>query len=397
MKKKIISLLISIIFIILIFIGLNKLEYNFYRKEFNNKINNIVNEVVDKYPDVNKEDIINILNSDNDNEDILNEYGIYLEKDNILNKSEYYYHMFVFLNIIFILIVILIFVIVILNNDLKRNKSIKDITNLIEEINKKNYKLDIDNNSESDLSILKNEIYKTTIMLKSEAENSLNDKKNLKISLEDISHQLKTPLTSILIMLDNILDDPDMDNKVREDFIRDIKREVVNINFLVQNILKLSKMDANAIKFINKEFYLLDMVNESTRNISVLSDLKNVKINVNGDKNIKFKCDDKWNVEAITNILKNCLEYSNNDSKIDINMSENNVYVELSIRDYGCGISKKDIKHIFERFYKGSNSSNESVGIGLALAKSIVEKSNGTISVESSKDGSKFILKYYKI
>jgi len=397
MKKKIISLLISIIFIILIFIGLNKLEYNFYRKEFNNKINNIVNEVVDKYPDVNKEDIINILNSDNDNEDILNEYGIYLEKDNILNKSEYYYHMFVFLNIIFILIVILIFVIVILNNDLKRNKSIKDITNLIEEINKKNYKLDIDNNSESDLSILKNEIYKTTIMLKSEAENSLNDKKNLKISLEDISHQLKTPLTSILIMLDNILDDPDMDNKVREDFIRDIKREVVNINFLVQNILKLSKMDANAIKFINKEFYLLDMVNESIRNISVLSDLKNVKINVNGDKNIKFKCDDKWNVEAITNILKNCLEYSNNDSKIDINMSENNVYVELSIRDYGCGISKKDIKHIFERFYKGSNSSNESVGIGLALAKSIVEKSNGTISVESSKDGSKFILKYYKI
>ena len=397
MKKKIISLLISILFVILIFIGLNKLEYNFYRKEFNNKINNIVNEVVDKYPDVNKEDIINILNSDNDNEDILNEYGIYLEKDNILNKNEYYYHMFVFLNIIFILIVILIFVIVILNNDLKRNKSIKDITNLIEEINKKNYKLDIDNNSESDLSILKNEIYKTTIMLKSEAENSLNDKKNLKISLEDISHQLKTPLTSILIMLDNILDDPDMDNKVREDFIRDIKREVVNINFLVQNILKLSKMDANAIKFINKEFYLLDMVNESIRNISVLSDLKNVKINVNGDKNIKFKCDDKWNVEAITNILKNCLEYSNNDSKIDINMSENNVYVSLSIRDYGCGISKKDIKHIFERFYKGSNSSNESVGIGLALAKSIVEKSNGTISVESSKDGSKFILKYYKI
>ena len=397
MKKKIISLLISILFIILIFIGLNKLEYNFYRKEFNKKINNIVNEVVDKYPDVNKEDVINILNSDDDNEDILNEYGIYLEKDNILKKNEYYYHMFNILDIIFILIVILLFVIVILNNDLKRNKSIKDITNLIEEINKKNYKLDIDNNSESDLSILKNEIYKTTIMLKSEAENSLNDKKNLKISLEDISHQLKTPLTSILIMLDNILDDPDMDNKVREDFIRDIKREVVNINFLVQNILKLSKMDANAIKFINREFYLLDMVNESIRNISVLSDLKNVKINVNGDKNIKFKCDDKWNVEAITNILKNCLEYSNNDSKIDINMSENNVYVELSIRDYGCGISKKDIKHIFERFYKGSNSSNESVGIGLALAKSIVEKSNGTISVESSKEGSKFILKYYKI
>ena len=215
MKKQVISLLLSIIFILLIFIGLNYLEYNSYRKEYNKKINSIVNEVIDNYPDVDKEELINILNSNNDNEDILNEYGIYLEKDNIIKRNEYYYYMFLFLDILFLLIVILLFVIVVLSNDLKRSKNVKDITKLIEEINKKNYKLDIDNNSESDLSILKNEIYKTTIMLKSEAENSLNDKKNLKISLEDISHQLKTPLTSILIMLDNILDDPDMDNKVR--------------------------------------------------------------------------------------------------------------------------------------------------------------------------------------
>lgn len=397
MKKQVISLLISILFVIICFIGINYLEYKSYTNEFNKKINNIVNKVVEDYPDVDKEELINILNSNNDNKDVLEEYGIYLDKDNIIQRNEYNFYMFIFLDILFLLIVVLIFIIILLRYDLKRSNNIKDITNLIEEINKKNYKLDIDNNSESELSILKNEIYKTTVMLKSEAENSLNDKKNLKISLEDISHQLKTPLTSILIMLDNILDDPDMDSSIREDFIRDIKREVVNINFLVQNILKLSKFDANAIRFINREFYLLDIINESIRNISVLSDLKNIKINIKGDKNIKLKCDDKWNVEAITNILKNCLEYSNNDSKIDINMEENNVYVEVSIRDYGCGISKKDIKHIFERFYKGSNSSSDSVGIGLALAKSIVEKSNGNISVESNKEGTKFILKYYKI
>ena len=123
----------------------------------------------------------------------------------------------------------------------KREKDIKDIAKCIEEINKKNYELEIDSISEDELSILKNEIYKTTIMLKEAADNSTKDKINLKKSLEDISHQLKTPLTSILVMLDNIIEDPDMDSSIRNDFIVDIKRNVNNINFLVQTLLKLSK------------------------------------------------------------------------------------------------------------------------------------------------------------
>lgn len=134
-----------------------------------------------------------------------------------------------------------------------KDKKLAEITRYIEEINNKNYKLDIDDNTEDELSILKNEIYKTTVMLKEVAENSRLDKANLKDSLSDISHQLKTPLTSITIMLDNILDNKDMDEDTRNDFIKDIKREIINVNFFVETLLKLSKLDANSIKFINKE------------------------------------------------------------------------------------------------------------------------------------------------
>ena len=143
--------------------------------------------------------------------------------------------------------------IVFLKYNNSKDKKLKEITQYIEEINRKNYKLNIDDNTEDELSILKNEVYKTTIMLKEQAENSLNDKVNLKNSLSDISHQLKTPLTSITIMLDNIIDNPNMDQETRSEFIKDVKREITNINFLVQALLKLSKFDTNTIKFTNKE------------------------------------------------------------------------------------------------------------------------------------------------
>lgn len=164
-------------------------------------------------------------------------------------------------------------------NKLKDTK-LTEIIKYIEEINNKNYKLDIDDNTEDELSILKNEIYKTTVMLKEMAENSASDKANLKDSLSNISHQLKTPLTSIVIMLDNILDTEDMDSNIRKDFIKDIKREIININFLVESLLKLSKLDANSVNLINKKVNIKDILQESIKNVSIICDLKNIKINI---------------------------------------------------------------------------------------------------------------------
>ena len=394
MKNKYLVLIITSLILIITSIIINIHQYHVYTVNFNNKINSIITKIEKEYPNIKEEEIIEILNS-KDKKDILPKYGIDIKEDSIVLENDKASKRIIIFNTIFVVLIICIIVSIFIIYDKRKNKTLKDITKYIEKINNRNYTLEMDSNSEDELSILKNEIYKTTIMLKEAADNSNLDKINLKKSLEDISHQLKTPLTSILIMLDNIIDDPDMDKNIRNDFIRDIKRNIININFLVQSILKLSKFDSNTITFNKKETNISYIVNESIKNVSALCDLKDIKVVIKDNKDSTIICDSKWQIEAITNILKNCIEHSNKD--VIINYSSNNVYSMIEIKDSGEGISKKDIKHIFERFYKGENSSSDSIGIGLALSKTIIDEDSGTISVESSSKGTIFVIKYFKM
>lgn len=398
LKQYFITTFIVSICLSLLFLVLNIYEYNTYTKNFNNKIGAIINVIKDKYPEITDKEIITILNSDEfEPDDFFIKYGINVGNESILLNNNQSYHIFLALNMSFLLVTIITLLVLYVRYNHKKEKDIKDIIKCIEQINKKNYDLQIETISEDELSILKNEIYKTTIMLKESAENSNKDKINLKKSLEDISHQLKTPLTSILVMLDNIIEDPDMDEGIRNDFIRDIKRNVININFLVQALLKLSKFDANTVRFIKQENDLQNIVKESIKNVSTLCDLRNINIEMNIKENSKIICDSKWQIEAITNILKNAIDHSKEDSKVTINIENNNVYSMIEIIDTGDGISKKDISHIFERFYKGENATSDSIGIGLALAKNIVEEDNGNISVKSTETGTTFTIKYFKL
>ena len=398
LKKYIISTFIVSICLFVLFLALNIYEYKTYTNNFNNKIGAIISVIKDKYPEITDKEIAEIINSDEfETNDFFTKYGIDINNKSILIKNDKDYHIFLVINMSFFTITIIILLILYIRYNHKKENDIKDIIKCIEQINKKNYELQIDSISEDELSILKNEIYKTTIMLKESAENSNKDKMNLKKSLEDISHQLKTPLTSILVMLDNIIEDPDMDINVRNDFVRDIKRNVVNINFLVQALLKLSKFDANTVHFIKQENDLKTIIKESIKNVSPLCDLRNINIEFNAKDKSKIVCDAKWQIEAITNIIKNAVDHSKNNSTVTINLSNNNVYSMIEIIDKGEGISKKDISHIFERFYKGENSTSDSIGIGLALAKTIIEEDNGSISVESNKIGTKFTIKYFKL
>lgn len=398
LKKMCITSCIVVIIFLIIFSILIYKQYKTYTYNYNQKIAGIIDNVLEKYPDIEKREIVEILNSsDKTNNEILREYGIELDKDSVILENNTDFQKFIIIDINTLIVFILMLSIIFFKYNHSESKKINEITKYIEEINRGNYKLNIEENTEDELSILKNELYKITIMLKEVAENSQKDKTTLKDSLSDISHQIKTPITSILIMLDNILSDENMPEDIKKDFIKDIKREIVNIKFLVESILKLSKIDSNSIKFIKKEVFIKDIINEAVKNVSMLSELKNIEIIVLGDDSIKTICDLKWQVEAITNILKNCIEHSYENRKIYMNYNQNNMYTELKIEDNGTGIDAKDLPHIFERFYKGKNSSSDSVGIGLALSKSIIESNNGYIQVDSELNkGTIFIIKYLK-
>ena len=391
-KYLLLSAFISIC-ILSLFLIIRVYEYKTYTNNFNNKLDMIIGTIKEKYPDISDTEIMEIINNEERAAtDIFKQYGIELDKESLILENNQDFTRFLILDGIVFISIIIGLIGLFLIYDRRKDKELAQITKYIEEINRKNYSLKIDEISEDELSILKNEIYKTTIMLKENADNSFKDKINLKKSLEDISHQLKTPLTSILVILDNLIDDEDMDKEIRQDFIRDIKREVSSINFLVQSILKLSKFDSNTIKFIKENRLLKDIVNESVKNVSMLCDLKNVDIEVNGESKAKVNCDFMWEVEAVTNIIKNCVEHSNN-----VNYEHDNVYSSIIIQDFAGGIDKEDLPHVFERFYKGKNASQDSVGIGLALAKTIIENDNGNINVETDNIGTKFIIKYFAL
>lgn len=396
-KSIIISLIITIIFSVFVVIS-NIYEYKEYTQNFNKKMASIIELIQSKYPEISTDEIVEIVNSKEiPQNNLLKKYGIDLEKKTIIlenNKTNNKF-MKIEVSIIFIgsIILLLIFILYERNQD----KEIDEITKYLEAINNKNYTLKIDENSEEELSILKNELYKVTVMLRENASNSLKDKINLKTALEDISHQLKTPLTSILIILDNLIDNPEMDYQTRVEFLHDLKRESIRIQSLIQSILKLSKFDSNTVQFIKQDIYLKQIVDKAIKNTESLADLKNIKINVEGNKKIKLNCDLLWQTEAVTNILKNCIEHSNENTQIDIKYNNNSVYSYITITDYGEGISKEDIPHIFERFYRGKNSANESIGIGLSLSKTIIESNNGIISVESNNDKTTFTIKYFTL
>lgn len=398
LKQYITSTLIVFICLFVMFLILNIYEYKTYTKNFNNKISAIVTLVKDKYPEITDKEIIEIINSNKQSDDsFFLKYGIDIDNKAVILENDKSYHTFLIINMSFLIITIASLCILYFRYNYKRKNDIKDIIKYIEQINRRNYELEIDTISEDELSILKNEIYKTAVMLKEAALNSNKDKLNLKKSLEDISHQLKTPLTSILVLLDNLIDEPDMDSSIRNDFIIDIKRNVININFLVQALLKLSKFDANTVHFIKKENDLEMIVKEAIKNVSTLCDLRNINIKLNTLENAKVECDAKWQIEAITNIIKNAIEHSKDNSNIVINIDNNRVYSKIEVIDFGDGISKGDIKHIFERFYKGENATSNSIGIGLALAKTIIEEDKGSIAVESNESNTKFTIKYFKL
>lgn len=394
------TIILGIIVIMLstgIFWVINNIQYRKYLKIVNAKIDNIISEVIEKYPDITEEEVLEILkNNETPESSVLEKYGYTPDISYIktlgeqieTNKKQN-----IALVIIFGTVSLGIYLIYVITQE----KKIAEINEYIKQINNKNYILKIEENDNGELSKLRNELYKTTVLLKETAEISEKEKENLSTAIADISHQLKTPLTSIRIMLDNIQDDPDMEKEVREDFLREISKQIDWISSLVVALLKIAKFDAGTIKMENNEINAKNLIDNIVSNLAILMELKNIEIITNVDEKATFIADYKWQQEALTNILKNAIEHSKHNSRIYITVENTNLFLKIIIKDEGSGIDKEDLKHIFQRFYKAKNSSENSIGIGLPLAKAIIEQSNGYIKVETKYgEGTSFEVKYIK-
>lgn len=397
-SKRVILINISLILIfVAMFFIMTIAENREYSKVFNKKIDNIIEQIIADHPGIKEEELIRAINKESNNtEKILQKYGYdedivaIKELDNVMKKNITQNAIFL---IIFFATALSIYIIYAIIQDRK----IKEINRYLRGINNGNYTLKIQDNGEGELSKLRNELYKTTILLKENAFNSEKEKEQLSNSLADISHQLKTPLTSIRIMLDNILENPEMEKDVREEFLRDISNQIEWISSLVISLLKIAKFDAGTIKMENEEINVKKLIDNVVSNLSILLEVKEVEVVTDIDENSTFVADYKWQLEALTNIVKNAIEYSNQGSKIYIKTENNAVFLKIKIQDTGKGIEKKDIKHIFERFYKTKNNHEESIGIGLSLAKTIIEQNNGYIKVDSEiGKGTTFEIKYLK-
>ncbi len=277
-----------------------------------------------------------------------------------------------------------------------RYREIARLSGFLRRITSGDYTLDVRDNYEGELSILKNDIYKVTLMLSEQGSQLERDKLQLTNAISDISHQLKTPLTSMMVMAD-LLSDPNMPKEKRNEFTYNIQKQLERIEWLVTSLLKLSKIDAGTALFKKETIVVRNLIQKAMEPVLIPVDIKQQFLHYTGDEDVTFIGDINWTAEAIINILKNCVEHTPENGEIGIFYSENALFTEMKIVDNGKGIPKQELPYIFKRFYKGKNAGEESVGIGLAMAYSIITSQNGDIEVVSEEGkGTSFIIKFYK-
>lgn len=277
-----------------------------------------------------------------------------------------------------------------------RYQEIEKLSGYLQQISNGNYKLDVRDNYEGELSILKSQIYKVTKMLSEQGTVLQEDKAKLTNAISDISHQLKTPLTSMMVMAD-LLSDRRLEDGKRAEFTRNIQVQLERMEWLVSSLLKLSKIDAGTIVFKKEKVLVALLVQKAVEPLLVPMDIKMQNMTIEGDEETAFLGDYNWTTEALINIIKNCVEHTPEGGEISVLYSENPLYTEIMISDNGKGIAKEDLPYIFKRFYKGKNAGDDSVGIGLAMAHSIVTSQKGDIVVNSQLGaGTTFRIKFYK-
>lgn len=385
-----------------------------YKNMENTYIRCIMENVINQYSDLDMEEIAIILNksySELESSTTSEEFDSILRKNGITDNTFYIKDMSDIRNVNIIVstsiigVMSVLFIICFCMYLRRRKKDIFELQDYMDKISRGNYELEINDNSEDELSSLKNSLYKIMVYMKEQADSARIKKVMLAQSVSDISHQLKTPLTSTQVLLDNLNDNPDMDYSTRKKFIYEALNQVNGMSWMIVSMLKLSRIDAGVVEFNNENISINKIIEEAVGNLEVIAEIKNVNIEKNIDNrnedelnksDIYIKGDYNWNREALQNIIKNAIEHSNDKGTVKINITDNDVYTAVYITNRGEKLSDKQQKQIFERYYSEAKYEDNSMGIGLPLAKAVIEKQGGYISVESDDEETVFIVKYIK-
>ena len=268
----------------------------------------------------------------------------------------------------------------------------------IEDILHKGYHIQFEDYTEGELSLLANEIHKVLLRLTESEDKLLQDKVRLMDSIADISHQLRTPLTSINLVVTMLNAEEAGSDRYRE-LISELKRLLKRIQWLIESLLKLSRFDAGAVVLKEDNIAVSELIIKACEPRAIALELSGISIKTDIHDEV-FTGDMKWSVEALGNIVKNCMEHTPAGGYIWVKAEETPLYTAITIKDTGCGFAVDDIPHLFERFYKGSNASEDSFGIGLALARMIIVSQKGTIKASNYQDGNEsgaqFEVRFYK-
>jgi signal transduction histidine kinase len=281
-------------------------------------------------------------------------------------------------------------------SDRRRYKRISELSDDIDRILHHRESFDFDEYAEGELAILSNEIHKMTVRMREQSELLKRDKQFLADSMADLSHQIRTPLTSVNLIA-ALLQKPELTYERRLELTQEMMKLLDHIERLVNVVLKLSRLDAGAVELQQEDICVAELIKKASESLTIPMELRNQQLSVNIGGNEHFSGDLAWTCEAVENILKNCMEHTPEGGIIRIDVSENALFTEIVISDNGSGIDKDDLPRLFERFYRGKNSASQNYGIGLALARMIISEQNGTIKAENAKEGgAKFTIRFYK-
>ena len=370
-------------------------------REYNLTLASLVGNVMEAYPDAPMDRLILMLNSRENveiGEHFLGQYGIFVTDEDSVFSAQIHrtgYLQWV-MNLVFITLATVLSGVFFFYLS-KRQARIYQICDYMEELVRGNYGLDICDNGDDELSSLKNEVYKLTVFFREQAKRASDNRRALADSVADISHQLKTPLTSVRVLVDNLYENEDMDAETRQRFLTEISAQISGVTWLVATLLKLSRLDAGVVELEKKPLKLCRLAEEVNRKLELNAEWRQVELRTEISERILVNGDEQWLTEAFLNVVKNAIEHSGPGERVMLRAEENDVYVLLAVQNRGQVIPEEEQKHLFERFYRGRSAGRDSVGIGLALANEIVKQHNGYITVESEMEkGTTFFIKFLK-